>query len=71
MTDKYHTLTVVLEKDTREDDAEALLNAIGMFKGVVCVKGNVSDIQSMMAESRAIRHFGNELWNILYPEVKS
>lgn len=34
MTDRYFALTVLLKKDTREDDAERILNAIEMIKGV-------------------------------------
>jgi hypothetical protein len=34
MTDRYNSLTVVLDRDIREDDAEHILNAIRMIKGV-------------------------------------
>lgn len=35
MTDRYHTLTVVLERDMRDDDAAALIAAIGQLRGVI------------------------------------
>lgn len=43
MTDRFHTLTVVLDRDYREDDAQAILDAIRMVKGVIAVDGNVTD----------------------------
>jgi hypothetical protein len=43
MTERFNTLTVVLEKDMRDDDAETLLTAIRQMRGVLSVKGNVSD----------------------------
>lgn len=43
MTDRFNALTVVLEKDIREDDAQALLSAIGQLRGVLTVSGNVAD----------------------------
>jgi len=53
MTDRYHSLTVVLEENTREDDAEMLINAIRMLHGVIAVSGNVVDSTLFTAESRA------------------
>lgn len=53
MTDRFHSLTVVLEHDIRDDDAEHIINAIKMLRGVLSVSGNVSDIDSHMAEERA------------------
>lgn len=32
MTDRIHSLTVTLERDMREDDAQALIDAIRMIK---------------------------------------
>lgn len=53
MTDRYHSLTVVLEKDMREDDAQALIAAIAQLRGVLKVSGEVADGGSLMAEQRA------------------
>ncbi len=69
MTDRYHSLTVVLEKDFRDDDAESILNAIEMIKGVLSVKPHISDCDSNMAEDRARRELGQKLWEILYPKT--
>lgn len=67
MTDRFNSLTVVLERDIREDDAEALINAINQLRGVLSVSGNVSDVTSHIAEERAKREIGDKLWSVLYP----
>ena len=66
MTDRYYALTVVLEKDIREDDAEMLINAILMLKKVINVEGNVANPETWMAETRAKRELGEKLWRVLY-----
>jgi nitrate reductase NapAB chaperone NapD len=67
MTDRFHTLTVVLESDTRTDDAEALITAIEQMRGVLKVSGVVSDMDSHMAQERVRRELGEKLWAVLYP----
>jgi len=44
MSDHTVVLTVVLDKDYRVDDAESIMFAIRMIKGVLSVKANVTDI---------------------------
>lgn len=68
MTNRYHALTVVLEKDMRDDDAKCLIEAIKMIKGVCNVKPIVSDPISWMAEERARRELGQKLLEIVYPK---
>lgn len=68
MTDRYHSLTVVLEKNLRsDDDAEILIAAIQQLKGVLSVKGHVADLDSVMAEERAKNELGKKLFNVIYP----
>lgn len=69
MTDRFNSLTVVLDRDIREDDAEALLNAIRQLRGVLSVTGNVSDVGSHIAEERVRRELGDKLWEVLYPKT--
>ena len=40
MTDRLKGLTVVFEKDIREDDAQCIIDAILMIKGVVAVNNS-------------------------------
>lgn len=68
MTDRYNALTVVLEKDIRDDDAEALLAAIRQLRGVLSVSGNVADLDSHLAQERARHDLGEKLWRVLYPK---
>ena len=53
MTDRVHSLTVVLEKDLRVDDVESLIAAIKHFRGVLSVDTNISDSALHTAEMRA------------------
>ena len=65
MTDRLHTLTVVLDHNYRDDDAESLIQAIMHFEGVCAVKGNVADPESYMAESRAKMSLRKALFKVL------
>lgn len=64
MTDRFNSLTVVLEKDMRDDDAESLLSAIMMLKGVIGVEGNVASSESYIAEVRARSGLKNKLYDL-------
>ena len=68
MTDRYNALTVVLSEDIREDDAEPLMAAIRMMKGVQSVKGHIATIDSHIAEQRARLELSEKLWDVLHPE---
>lgn len=68
MTDRYNTLTVALDRDIREDDAEHLIAAIKMLKGVLAVEGNLADHDAWLAEHRIRRDLSDKLWAVLYPE---
>lgn len=68
MTDRYNALVVTLEKDTRDDDAEFLINAIKMLKGVLSVKGNISDFEQHTAEERVRAELGQKLLDVIYPD---
>jgi hypothetical protein len=70
MTDRYHTLTVVLDKDIRDDDADGLKKAIAHMRGVLSVTGKVADMDSHMAYERARADLGEQIWKILYPKYK-
>ena len=65
MTDRFHSLTVVLENDIREDDAQKLIDAIYQLRGVIKVSGNVVDIHDYIAMSRAKHKLTVEMLSIL------
>jgi hypothetical protein len=68
MTDRFSTLTVFLKEDTREDDCEPLIDAIRMFKGVLDVKGGVSDIEEHLAFTRVRSDLANKIMKLFYPD---
>jgi hypothetical protein len=53
MTDRFNALTVVLDHDIRDEDAEPLIAAIKMLKGVLSVHPHVSGSTDLVAEDRA------------------
>jgi hypothetical protein len=70
MTDRYYALTVILERDIKEGDAEPILNAIKMIKGVRAVKGNIADPSTWMAEERARFDLEKKLLEVVFSEEK-
>lgn len=52
MTTRLKGLTVVLEDDIREDDAECIINAIRMIKGVQDVVNIEATDEDYIVESR-------------------
>ena len=68
MSDRINIITVVLEKEKRDDDCEYIINAIKMIKGVLSVKSNVADPIECMAQERARRELGGKLWEVIYPK---
>jgi hypothetical protein len=68
MTDRIHSLTVVLSHDIRDDDIQPLITAIRLLKTVISVEAHVSDDVSYMAEERARRELRDKMHDILYPK---
>lgn len=66
MTDRYYALTVILDKDRRDDDCQKIIEAIKMVKGVLDVKGNISNPGTWMAEERARHELGGKLLDIVF-----
>lgn len=53
MTDRYSGFAVVLERDIREDDAQAIIDAIKMIRGVAAVEPAIaSPLADIIATSR-------------------
>lgn len=57
MTDRHAAYIVTLDHDIREDDAEAILNALRMVKHVLSVEPVVAGYGQHVAEQRA-----NDAW---------
>jgi hypothetical protein len=52
VTDRHSGYVVTLADDVRDDDAEAIITALRMVRGVISVQPVVADIQSVIAEAR-------------------
>ena len=65
MTDRYNALVVVLERDTRDDDAQRLIDVIKSIKGVAEVTGNVVSPSDFTAEIRAEQKWRDKIINLL------
>jgi hypothetical protein len=70
MTDRIHALTVVLEKDFRDDDCQHIIDAIKMIRHVVSVEAHVSDLDTHTAYVRARADLGERLFRVLHPEYE-
>jgi hypothetical protein len=53
MTDRIKGLTVTLRPDLREDDAQAIISAIGLLQGVISVTTHVVDLNHHFAVDQA------------------
>ena len=67
MTDRVATLVVVLEKEIRDDDVEALRKALSGFRGVLEVQlGDVATYDNFYAaKEQARREIRKQLWEAL------
>lgn len=65
MTDQYSGVLVTFEKDIRKDDAQSLINAIKMIKGVISVDPQISDYEHLMAKSQAKHELIQSLFQVL------
>jgi hypothetical protein len=64
MTDRINSLTIVLDKDYRDDDCENIIKAIQMIKGVLSVKGNVSNYSDHIAHERIKNEYREKYWEL-------
>jgi hypothetical protein len=67
MTDRIHSLQVVLAHDMREDDLPQLIAAVSCFRGVISVQPMVADPGTLMAEARADVKWQQKLAALLRP----
>lgn len=66
MTDRFRTITVLLEKDTREDDVERVLTCIRSIHGVDEVKlGEPVNNAAWIARCEARRKIGKAVWALI------
>jgi hypothetical protein len=68
MSDRFFQLVVVLERDTRDDDAQPIIDAIKLIKGVAQVRGIVGTSEDYAAREQAKWELRAALWKALEPE---
>lgn len=64
MTDRHAGYLVTLAADIRKDDAEAVVNAISMVKGVLSVTPVPSDVLLHIAQERRDSDWRDALWRL-------
>ncbi len=70
MSDRYHSLAVVLDHDVKDEDARVIIQSISMIRGVLSVTPKIADMESHMAEQRARSELGRKLIEIIHPSIK-
>jgi len=65
MTDRHAGYLVTLVEDIRDDEAEEILKAICLIKGVIVAEPIVADPLGMIAENRARRDLWNKMMDLL------
>lgn len=69
MTDRYSGFVVTLADDVREDDAEAIVTALRMVRGVVSVEPiNGTSFEAMVAKERADSEWRERIVQLLRDE---
>lgn len=58
MTDRYNSFLVILDRDIRDDDAQAILTTLKQVRGVVDVKPNISNnFEGVVGQARLANRF--------------
>lgn len=65
MTDRHAGYIVALEQNVREDDAEAIVSALKMIKGVVGVTPITATPEVDIAGLRANTQWRERVWELL------
>lgn len=65
MSDRHAAYIVTLAEDVREDDAEAIVTALRMVRGVLSVEPVVADYAQHIAEQRVDQKWRDRLLALL------
>jgi hypothetical protein len=65
MTERVKGLLVVFESDIREDDAQHIINAISLLRGVAAVKTEISDATDLINRERIKLELRMKLFEVL------
>lgn len=65
MSDRTFSLTVLLDGEYRDDDAQVIIDAISMIKGVEKVIPKISESADYLAYARARNDLHKKLFKVL------
>lgn len=65
MTDRVKGLVVVLEEDIREDDAEKIIEAVEMVKGVQSVDKNITEVDDYINRQKVVNKISKDIFEVL------
>ena len=65
MTDRHAAYIVTLDQDVREDDAEAIINALRMVKHVLKVEPVIASYEQHVAEARASQAWRERIYKMV------
>lgn len=71
MSDRYFALTVVLDRNFRDEDAQLLMQAIQMIRGVATVQPHVADPLLLAATQRVRKDLEVRMWEALHGKEKA
>ena len=70
MTDRIKGMTITLDADIREDDVQAIVNAMKMIKGVVHVEPSIVTVEDHINREMIRYEFKHKLFNFVKEELK-
>ena len=70
MTDRLKGLLIALAEDIREDDAQPIIDAIKMIKGVLNVTPIVKSSDDWLARERVREEFREGILKLLFPDKR-
>lgn len=71
MTDRIKGLTIALDRDYRDDDVQAIVDAIMMIKGVQAVKKSVANHEDWINRVQIRTDIQRRLFDALKDDTKS
>jgi hypothetical protein len=71
MTDRIKGLTIALDRDYRDDDVQAIVDAIMMIKGVQSVKKSIANHEDWINRVQIRTDLQRRLFDALKDDTKS
>jgi len=69
MTDRYKGFLITLDKQIRDDDAEHIINALKMIRGVQSVKPYIKGMEDYMEYEKAKTDCGQKILDFVRKEL--